>query len=65
MSISGQQLILDLLSVVRGVGIDPAALTAPPSSVEVFANQLQELLARVGQFNDPLGRYAYCFCEVQ
>lgn len=60
-----EQLLLDLLSIVRGVGIDPQAFTSPPSLVDVFANQFEELLARVAQFNDPMGRYTYCFCEVK
>jgi protease-4 len=60
-----QQLILDLLSVVRGVGIDPHAFASAPTPVEVFANRFQELLAVVAQFNDPLGRYYYCFCEIE
>lgn len=60
-----EQLLLDLLSIVRGVGIDPQAFTSPPSLVDVFANQFEELFARVAQFNDPMGRYTYCFCEVQ
>jgi protease-4 len=60
-----QQLILDMLSVVRGVGIDPEAFTSGPTPVEVLANRFQELLAVVAQFNDPLGRYYYCFCEIE
>ena len=59
-----EQLILDLLSVVRGVGIDPEAFATAPTPVEIFANRFQELLAVVAQFNDPLGRYTYCFCEI-
>ena len=59
-----EQLILDLLSVVRGVGIDPEAFTTAPTPVEIFANRFQELLAVVAQFNDPLGRYSHCFCEI-
>ncbi len=59
-----EQLLLDLLSIVRGVGIDPQVFTSPPSMVEVFANRFEELLARVARFNDPMGRYTYCFCEI-
>jgi protease-4 len=59
-----EQLLLDLLSIVRGVGIDPQAFTSPPTIVEVFANRFEELYARVARFNDPMGRYTYCFCEI-
>lgn len=59
-----EKLLLDLLSIVRGAGIDLQALTSPPTMVEVFANRFEELLARVARFNDPLGRYTYCFCEI-
>ena len=59
-----EQLILELLAGVGNVGIDVQAFTSPPTLVEVFANQFQELLSRVAQFNDPMGRYTYCFCEI-
>lgn len=59
-----EQMILDMLSVVRQVGLDPAVLVREPTPIETFANRFQELLARVAQFNDPQGMYAHCFCEI-
>jgi protease-4 len=60
-----EQLILDLLTTFTRIGIDPAAFASPPSPIQQFANQLQALVARVAQFNDPKGMYSYCFCEVR
>ena len=61
---STEQMILDFLSVVRVVGVDPGAFVAAPTSVEMFANRMQELLSDVSRFNDPKGVYSHCFCEV-
>ena len=60
-----EQLILDLLTMFIRVGIDPATFVGSPSLVETFANRFEALLASVAAFNDPLGRYAYCFCEIE
>jgi protease-4 len=60
-----QQMILDLLTVVKRVGIDPSGLVRAPAPIEVFANQLQELLATATRFNDPNGVYTHCFCEIE
>ena len=59
-----EQLILDLLTMFIRVGIDPAVFAPKPTLIETFANRFEALLASVSQFNDPLGRYAYCFCEI-
>ncbi|MBT8107181.1 MAG: signal peptide peptidase SppA [Gammaproteobacteria bacterium] len=60
-----EQLILDLLTSITMVGIDPAAIARKPAPIEVFANYLHALLAEVAQFNDPKGIYSHCFCEIQ
>jgi len=60
-----EQMILDLLTLFTRVGIDPAVFTTPPSPIEVFANHFQEMLVEVAQFNDPMGVYSNCFCEIQ
>lgn len=59
-----EQMILDLLSVVRNTGLDPSAFVAAPTPIATFANRLQELLAVVTRFNDPKGIYAHCFCRI-
>jgi protease-4 len=58
-----EQIILDLLTVAKHTGIDPASFVGAPTPVMSFANQLQKLLAQVTKFNDPKGAYAHCFCE--
>ena len=60
-----EQMILDLLSIFRVTGMDPTVFVDTPTPVEVFANQLQELVAHVGRFNDPKSIYAHCFCEIE
>lgn len=59
-----EQMILDLLTIVRGVGIDPQAFAQPSSALENFANRFQVLIAQVSKFNDPKGVYSYCFCDI-
>ena len=46
------------------LGIDPAAFATPPSPIQQFANRLQALVAQVAKFNDPMGKYAHCFCRI-
>jgi protease-4 len=60
-----EQMILDFLSVFSVTGLDPEVFVDAPTPVEVFANQLQELIAHVSQFNDPKGVYSHCFCEME
>jgi protease-4 len=60
-----EQLILDLLTMFIRVGIDPAVFTPERTLVETFANRFDALLADVAKFNDPMARYAYCFCEIE
>jgi protease-4 len=59
-----EQMILDMLSIFRIAGIDPERLVDAPTPVERFANGLQKMLARIGQFNDPQGVYSHCFCTM-
>ena len=59
-----EQLILDMLSTIRVIGIDPAAIVSKPDPLKVFVNRLQEMLVHVAKFNDPKGVYANCFCEI-
>jgi len=60
-----EQMILDLLTVVKSMGFDPASLVAAPAPIASFADQLQKLLAVVTKFNDPKGVYSHCFCEFE
>jgi len=59
-----EQMVVDILGGAKTLGIDPAVLATPPTPIEMFANQLQSMLAAVMKFNDPAGAYAYCFCEI-
>ncbi|NNC56014.1 MAG: signal peptide peptidase SppA [Woeseiaceae bacterium] len=59
-----EQMILDLLTVAKRSGLDPASFVAAPTPIESFAGQLQRTLARATKFNDPRGVYSHCFCEI-
>ena len=58
-------MVLDLLTLVKRVGIDPSGFVSAPAPIEIFANQLQKLLASATRFNDPKGLYAHCLCEIE
>jgi len=60
-----EQMILDMLSIFRVTGLDPAILVDAPTPVELFTNQLQKLLAHASRFNDPKGVYSHCLCEME
>ena len=60
-----QQMLLDMLTVAKSAGVDPAGFVRAPAPFEVFANQLQKLLAQTTRFNDPRGVYTHCFCEIE
>jgi protease-4 len=59
-----EQMIVDLLTVVRRGGIDVSSFVAAPAPIALFADQLQKFLAGVTKFNDPRGVYSHCFCEM-
>ena len=59
-----EQMIVDLLTVAKHGGIDPAGFVSAPTPLATFANQLQKMLAGIAKFNDPRGVYSHCFCEV-
>lgn len=59
-----EQMILDMLTVAKSVGIDPASFVAAPTPIAAFANRLQAMLAAITKFNDPKGVYSHCFCVI-
>jgi len=58
-----EQMIVDMLSVVKHAGLDPSSLVSAPRPIETFANRLQQLLHGITKFNDPRGVYSHCFCD--
>jgi protease-4 len=60
-----EQMILDMLSAAKRIGIDPAGFVASPAPIETFANRLQTMLSAVSRFNDPRGVYSHCFCTIE
>ena len=59
-----EQMVLDFLALSRSTGFDVTALVRGPDTLETLANNLQELLAGLVQFDDPKGIYSHCFCEI-
>jgi len=60
-----EQMVLDFLAVMESIGVEPSVFVRSPEPIEVFANQLQKLLAHATRLNDPRGVYAHCFCEIE
>ena len=44
---SSEQLVLEFLSLAKGVGIDPASFVSKPTLIQSFASQLQKLLFQI------------------
>ena len=59
----GERLLIDLFG--RETTQSLARAVAPQSRMPQFAAlaEIQRELKALTQFNDPAGRYAYCFCE--
>ncbi len=60
-----EQMLLDFLAVMKVVGVEPSVFVRSPAPIEVFANRLQKLLATATRFNDPMGVYTHCLCEIE
>jgi protease-4 len=59
-----EQMIVDLLTIAKHSGLEPASFVSAPAPIMTFANQLQEILAGLTRFNDPRGVYSHCFCDI-
>ncbi len=59
-----EQIVLEFLSLSNSAGLDMSTLLPERSALDVFANNLEELLAGAAQFDDPKGIYTHCFCEI-
>jgi protease-4 len=60
-----EQMLLEFLTVMEGIGVEPSVFVRSPEPIEVFADQLHKLLAETTRFNDPRGVYMHCFCEIE
>ncbi len=57
-----EQLMLDLMSRARGLGMTISTLNKPRPSIERVADVLDDALSPLTRFNDPRGIYSHCFC---
>ena len=59
-----EQMILDFLAFGDSLGLDASAFVREPTTLEAFANHLDNALSEFAKFNDPGAAYSYCFCEM-
>ena len=60
-----EQLVIDLLSIIKNLGFDTTAISMNNSLIEDFLQDLQEKISKLSNFNDPKGIYSHCFCEME
>ncbi len=60
-----EQLVIDLLSIIKNLGFDTSAFSMNNSLIENFLQNLQEKISKLSNFNDPKGIYSHCFCEME
>ena len=60
-----EQLVIDLLSIIKNLGFDMSAFSINNSLIENFLQNLQEKISKLSNFNDPKGIYSHCFCEME
>jgi protease-4 len=58
-----EQLIVDLLGTANSLGLDISGLRSTPSSLEVIAGRIEDVVSPLLGFDDPKGVYAHCFCD--
>ncbi|MDX1516271.1 MAG: signal peptide peptidase SppA [Woeseiaceae bacterium] len=59
-----EQLIIDLMTVAKLAGVEPADLRPAPGRLETLAARLERLMQPMLAFDDPKGVYAHCLCAV-
>ena len=62
---STEQMIVDLLGTAKALGVDPGVFVSEPRTLERLARQFEAMVDPVLRFNDPMGRYAHCFCSFE
>lgn len=58
-----EQFLIDLMSVARSVGFDPASLSPRPGRLETIAAALESAVEPLLRFDDPKGIYSHCRCD--
>ena len=54
-----EQLVIDLLSIIKNLGIDISAFSIKSSLIETFFQNLQEDINKISKLNDPKGIYSH------
>ncbi len=60
-----EQLLVDMLGGAKMLGLDPAVFVDKPGTLEKLALQFEAMVDPLMKFDDPMGIYAYCFCEAE
>lgn len=62
---STEQMIVDFLGTAKALGVNPGVFVSEPRTLERLASQFEAMVDPLLRFNDPMGRYAHCFCEFE
>lgn len=57
-----EQLIIDILTVGKTFGVEPAAFSRRPGNLAQLAGRVEQALKPLLRFDDPKGVYAHCLC---
>jgi protease-4 len=60
-----EQMIVDLLSTAKSLGLDPGVFVSEPRTIEKLALEFERIVDPLLRFNDPMGIYAHCFCDFE
>lgn len=60
-----EQILVDLVSIVRSTGVDLSGLVRQPEFVEHIARSIDEATRNLLRLNDPKGVYQHCLCDLQ
>lgn len=59
-----EQLAVELFGGVTWLGLNPASLSRRGSTVENLVSIIENSLSPLLDFNDPMGIYSHCFCDL-
>ena len=62
---STEQMIVDLLGTAKSLGVNPGVFVSEPRTLEKLASRFEAMVDPLLRFNDPMGRYAHCFCKFE
>lgn len=61
----GEQLAVDFFGTAKWLGIEPKTLIRRPAASMQRLTNIVNALSPLTRFNDPMGVYSHCFCEIE